>query len=150
MLGVRTVGWMQILTMVLKLVPMGAVIALGLWEFFTEPSVYTQNIPTTPINFADIAGASTLALFAMLGIECATIPAGRVRDPERTIPRATIVGTLITAFIYISVFVVPLLLIPQDELARSNAPFADLLSRFTALVRDTCSQYSWSSAVSGH
>ena len=131
MLGVRTVGWMQILTMILKLVPMGTVIALGLWEFFTEPSVYTQNIPATPINFADIAGASTLALFAMLGIECATIPAGRVRDPERTIPRATIVGTLITAFIYISVFVVPLLLIPQDELARSNAPFADLLSRFT-------------------
>jgi APA family basic amino acid/polyamine antiporter len=131
LLGVRTVGWMQILTMILKLVPMGAVITLGLYEFFTEPSVYTQHLPATPINFTDIAAASTIALFAMLGIECATIPAGRVRNPERTIPRATIVGTLITAFIYISVFVVPLLLIPQDELAKSNAPFADLLSRFT-------------------
>jgi APA family basic amino acid/polyamine antiporter len=130
LLGVRTVGWMQILTMILKLVPMGAVIVLGLWQFFTDPSAYTRHLPATPIEFGSIAGASTLALFAMLGIECATIPAGRVRNPERTIPRATIVGTLLTAFIYISVFVVPLLLIPQDELAKSNAPFADLLARF--------------------
>jgi basic amino acid/polyamine antiporter, APA family len=130
LLGVRTVGWMQILTMILKLVPMGAVIVLGLWQFFTDPLAYTRHLPATPIEFGSIAGASTLALFAMLGIECATIPAGRVRNPERTIPRATIVGTLLTAFIYISVFVVPLLLIPQDELAKSNAPFADLLARF--------------------
>ena len=130
LLGVRTVGWMQILTMILKLVPMGAVIALGLWQFFTDPSAYTRHVPATPIELGSIASASTIALFAMLGIECATIPAGRVRNPERTIPRATIVGTLLTAFIYISVFVVPLLLIPQDELAKSNAPFADLLARF--------------------
>jgi len=130
LLGVRTVGWMQILTMILKLVPMGTVIGLGLWQFFADPSAYTRHVPATPIELGSIAGASTLALFAMLGIECATIPAGRVRDPQRTIPRATIVGTLLTAFIYISVFVVPLLLIPQDELAKSNAPFADLLARF--------------------
>ena len=102
LLGVRTVGWMQILTMVLKLVPMGAVIALGLWQFFTDPAAYTRHLPATPIEFGSIASASTIALFAMLGIECATIPAGRVRNPERTIPRATIVGTLLTAFIYIS------------------------------------------------
>src|SRR6185295_13793912 len=113
LLGVRTVGWMQILTMILKLVPMGTVIGLGLWQFFADPSAYTRHVPATPIELGSIAGASTLALFAMLGIECATI-----------------VGTLLTAFIYISVFVVPLLLIPQDELAKSNAPFADLLARF--------------------
>jgi APA family basic amino acid/polyamine antiporter len=128
--GVRTVGGLQILTVVLKLVPMLAVMVLGAWELLTSPSAYTQHVPTTPFNVADISAATTIALFAMLGIECGTIPAGRVRDPSRTIPRATIAGTALTALIYISVFVVPLFLIPQDELAKSNAPFADLLSRF--------------------
>ena len=65
----------------------------------------------------------------MLGIECATIPAGRVRAPETTIPRATLAGTLIAALLYCAVSVVPMLLIPQAQLAASNAPFADLFSR---------------------
>jgi APA family basic amino acid/polyamine antiporter len=73
--------------------------------------------------------ASTAALFAMLGLESAAVPAGRVRDPARTIPRATLIGTLLTAAIYIAVSIVPMLLIPQNELARSEAPFADLLNR---------------------
>ncbi len=73
--------------------------------------------------------ASTIALYAMLGFESATVPAGRVRDPGRTIPRATLVGTLLTAAIYIAVSTVPILLIPQAELAKSQAPFVDLLNR---------------------
>ncbi len=74
--------------------------------------------------------ASTIALFAMLGIESAAVPAGRVRDPQRTIPRATMAGTLLTAAIYVAVSSMALLLIPQQELAQSSAPFADLLDGF--------------------
>ena len=33
-------------------------------------------------------------MFAYLGLESATVPAGDVRDPERTIPRSTILGIL--------------------------------------------------------
>jgi APA family basic amino acid/polyamine antiporter len=58
------------------------------------------------------------------------MPAGRVRDPGRTIPRATFIGTLLVALIYICVSLVPMLLIPQTELADSNAPFADLFARY--------------------
>jgi APA family basic amino acid/polyamine antiporter len=42
----------------------------------------------------------TQTLFAFVGLEVATL--GRRREePDRTIPRATLVGTLITAAIYI-------------------------------------------------
>jgi APA family basic amino acid/polyamine antiporter len=58
------------------------------------------------------------------------MPAGCVRDPARTIPRATFIGTLLVALIYICVCLVPMLLIPQSELAVSNAPFADLFARY--------------------
>ncbi|HKZ72894.1 MAG TPA: amino acid permease [Steroidobacteraceae bacterium] len=128
--GVRTVGWMQVVTTVLKLLPLLAVVLLGLWQLVSEPASYTTHVPATPLSLRDAMAASTIALFAMLGLECATIPAARVRDPERTIPRATLAGTIITSLIYIGVCAIPMFLIPQGELAASNAPLADLLSRF--------------------
>lgn len=124
--GIRTVSWVQVLTTLLKLLPLLAVMLFGLWLFVTEPAIYAEHVPATPATFDNLVQASTIALFAMLGIECATIPAGRVRDPERTIPRATLAGTLLLAVIYISVSIVPMLLLPQAELQASNAPFADL------------------------
>ena len=130
LLGVRAGGGVQIVTTVLKLLPMAAIILLGAWLLVTEPAVYARHPPATPITLEGLMAASTIALFAMLGIESAAVPAGRVRDPERTIPRATMVGTLLTAAIYIAVSSIALLLIQQEELAQSSAPFADLLDRF--------------------
>ncbi len=129
LMGARLAGWVQMFTTVLKLVPQFAVIVLGLWLLLTNPGVYTAHVPPNPPSWHEVSTVSTLALFAMLGIECAMIPAARVRDPERNIPRATLVGTLLTAVIYICISVVPMLLIPQQELAASNAPFADLFAR---------------------
>ena len=129
MRGARTAGWVQVMATVLKLAPLLGVVVLGVWVLVTHPSAYSQHVPPNPISLTQLTSVSTIALFAMLGIECATIPAGRVRDPQRTIPRATVLGTVITTVIYICVSVVPMLLIPQSELAASNAPFADLFGR---------------------
>ncbi len=128
--GARGAGWMQLSTTLLKLVPQIAVIVLGLWIFIDRPAAYLEHLPTTPASLHAVIGASTIALFAMLGVECAAIPAGLVHDPARTIPRATIVGTLIAASICVCISIVPMLLIPQAELAASNAPFADLIGRY--------------------
>jgi APA family basic amino acid/polyamine antiporter len=127
--GARAVGGVQIVTTALKLMPLVGVMCLGLWVLFTNPAAYTQHTPRSPATFGALSSVSTLTLFAMLGIECAMIPAGRVRDPARTIPRATVIGTIATAVIYIGVSLVPMLLIPQAALAASNAPFADLFAR---------------------
>ncbi len=127
--GARTGGRVQVLTAALKLVPLALVILLGLWTLVADPMAYTENIPTVPITLQSTMAASTIALFAMLGLESATVPASRVRDPEITIPRATLVGTLLTAAVYIAVTAVATLLVPQETLAASSAPFVDLLDR---------------------
>jgi APA family basic amino acid/polyamine antiporter len=127
--GVRTAGWVQLLTTSLKLLPQLAVILLGVAVLVTHPHAYREHLPGNAPSWREVASVSTIAMFAMLGVECATIPAGRVRDPERTIPRATLIGTLIAAAIYICISVVPMLLIPQKELTAANAPFADLFTR---------------------
>jgi APA family basic amino acid/polyamine antiporter len=131
LLGVRTGGGVQVATTVVKLLPMAVIIALGAWLLGSEPGVYARHPPTTPLTLEGLMAASTIALFAMLGIESAAVPAGRVRDPEQTIPRSTMAGTLLTAAIYIAVSSMALLLIPQQELSQSSAPFADLLDDFT-------------------
>jgi len=127
--GVRTAGWVQVLTAALKILPQLGIIALGVWQLFTQPAAYVANVPPTPLSLPAVMSASTIALFAMLGVECAAIPAGKVVDPARTIPRATFAGTLIVALIYICISIVPMLLIPQPELMNSSAPFADLFAR---------------------
>ena len=42
----------------------------------------------------------TLTLFAYIGVESASIPGQAVKDPARTIPRATI-GTGLAAVVYL-------------------------------------------------
>jgi basic amino acid/polyamine antiporter, APA family len=129
-LGIRTAAWMQVTTTVFKLLPQVGIIGLGVWQLFSHPEAYTAQVPPNASSTREVLQASTLALFAMLGIESAMIPAGKVRDPARTIPRATIVGMLAAGGVYLCISIVPMLLIPQAELAASNAPFADLFGKF--------------------
>jgi APA family basic amino acid/polyamine antiporter len=128
--GARTAGWVQVWTTILKLVPQLGIVALGIWAVFAPHATSPVHLPTTPASLSGVITASTLALYAMLGVESAAMPAGRVCDPGRTIPRATFIGTLTVAAVYICVSLIPMLLIPQGELAASNAPFADLFARF--------------------
>ena len=141
-IGIRMAASIQIITTVLKLLPQAGIILLGLWLLVVNPTLYLGNIPPNPFSFRGVLDASTNTLYAMLGIECAAIPAAKVLDPGRTIPRATLVGTLVTAIVYIGVSLLPLFLIPQAELAASNAPFADLFVRYLG------PQYGWWLALS--
>ncbi|MEO7050171.1 MAG: amino acid permease, partial [Rhodanobacter sp.] len=128
--GVRTGGAVQIVTTTLKLLPMLAIALLGGWVLLTSPGSYVAHPPTTPVSFGGVMAASTIALFAMLGIESASIPASRVDNPGRTIARATMAGAILVAAIYLVVSAVPLLLIRQDVLANASAPFALLMDQF--------------------
>lgn len=129
--GARAGGRVQVTTTVLKLLPMGFVILLGGWVLVTEPAEYARHVPSTPISGAAVLAASTIALFALLGVEAATIPAARVRDAARTIPRATLVGAVVAAAVCIAISAVLLFLVPQQALAVSQAPFVDLLERYS-------------------
>jgi APA family basic amino acid/polyamine antiporter len=66
----------------------------------------------------------------LLGLESATVPAGKVVDPVRTIPRATLVGTIFTGLIYLLVCSAVVLLMPATTLQVSNAPLADFVGRY--------------------
>jgi APA family basic amino acid/polyamine antiporter len=128
--GARAGGGVQVLTTVLKLVPMVVVIVLGVFFAITAPAGFMSQPVQSPSGVQPLLAASTIALFAMLGLESATVPAGKVRDPERTIPRATLVGTLIAGLVYVAISAIPLLVLPQTTVATSSAPFVTLIDHW--------------------
>jgi len=125
--GIRVSGWVQSVTTVLKLLPLLAVALLGLRVLRgSDVSAATA----VPISVSGVTAAATLTLWAMLGLESATIPADKVANPGRTIPVATLLGTVITALVCAFACTTVLLLVPPATLAESNAPFVDLAAQF--------------------
>jgi len=122
-MGVRNAGFVQLVTTILKIVPLAVISTLGLLYFNIDN--FTPFNTSDESSFSAITATGALTLWAFLGLESATIPAEDVKDPTRTIPRATVLGTLFSAVIYILGTVAVMGIIPPSALANSTAPFAD-------------------------
>ncbi len=126
LLGVREAGIFQSVTTFTKLIPFLAIATIGLlWVRRENFSVFN---PSGKPLFAAGAAVAPLIMFAYLGLESATVPAGDVRDPERTIPRATLLGISSAAILYVLGTVTVMGVIPRAQLERSSSPFSDACS----------------------
>jgi APA family basic amino acid/polyamine antiporter len=121
--GIKASGKVQLITTVIKILPLLFIILFGIF-FFKLDNLPAFNL-TGESNFTTLSAVATLTLYAFLGIECATIPAGNIENPEKTIPRATMLGTIITTALYILGTVVLFGILPLDILQKSPAPFAE-------------------------
>lgn len=121
--GVRAAGRMQVVTTVLKVLPLAVIGLAGLSRF--TPAHFDIPASDAATLGSSVIAVVTLTLWAFLGLETATIPAGSVRDAARVIPRATIAGTLAAAAIYIVCTVGVMSVVAPDVLASTTAPFAD-------------------------
>src|SRR5688572_22578793 len=118
--GVRSAGGVQVATVVLKLAPLIVLMVMGLW--YLEPAHFEPFNPTgKPVTQA-AGAAAALALWSMLGLESASVAAGKVRDPDRNVARATIWGTALAALFTALVCMGAMAIVPTEQLAKSNAP----------------------------
>ncbi|WP_019670597.1 amino acid permease [Eudoraea adriatica] len=127
--GVRESGKIQVVTTILKLTPIVMIIVGGFF-YFNIDNFIPFNVSDSS-SFEAIAITSTMTLYAFLGFESATIPSDNVKDPGKTIPRATMLGTLITTMVYILGTIAVMGMVPLGELAISPAPFADAMGIMT-------------------
>lgn len=121
--GVHAAGLFSEVTSYAKMIPFGAVALLGL--FFIDTSHFAEFNPSGQPLLQASAALAPLTMFAYLGLESATVPAGDVRDAERTIPRSTVLGIAIAATLYVLGTIVVMGLVPQQELVKSVAPFSE-------------------------
>ena len=122
-LGILTSGILQLITTILKIVPIVLIGLVGL--FYMQWNNFLPFNASGTTTIAAITATTTLTFFAFLGIECATIPSGSVANSATTVAKATTLGTLIATLVYILGTVSVMGMIPAAALKNSVTPFAD-------------------------
>ena len=129
LLGARDVGRLQVFTVILKLMPLVAVVVILAGLAVTDPGRFAARAHAgfDPVQITPALG---LAFFALVGFECAGVCAERVRDPGRIIPLATMAGVVVTGALYLLVSTGVVYALPQQALADSGAPIAMFVGEF--------------------
>ncbi len=123
-LNIKKAGNLQVITTVLKLLPLFALLIFGVGHINTENFVPFNTTGET--HLTAIVGAATITMWAFAGFETGTVPADNVENADKVIPRATIIGTLITMGVYIGISAIVLGIIPACDLMNNTAPIADV------------------------
>lgn len=111
--AVDTLGGMTMF----KLAPLLLIGALGL---------VLAPIPTPALpEFSAVEGVALVALYAFVGFEAATIPAGETRNPKSAIPRALLLTVAGVTLLYVIVQ----LAYSASGIGESDAPLADLAAQ---------------------
>jgi APA family basic amino acid/polyamine antiporter len=126
--GAGAAGRFQLATLIVKLVPLVVVLALIGWMLARPDGPRLPPVTPQSLNLAGVTASATLTLWALLGFECASLAAAKVRDPARNIVRATLIGTGATGLLYLTVCSGIALLLPPAIAAKSSAPFADFVA----------------------
>ncbi|HNV77709.1 MAG TPA: amino acid permease [Gemmatimonadaceae bacterium] len=130
-LGIRPGAALQNLLTGAKILALSALIVGGLvlWVRMGAPLPVPDAPPPRESLVAGFAAAFVAVLFTIGGWQQMNMVAGEIRDPERTIPRALLIGILIVVAIYLGANAVYLRALGRDGLASSAAVAADAASR---------------------
>jgi APA family basic amino acid/polyamine antiporter len=121
--GVKAAGRFAEITTYSKLVPFAGIALLGL--FYVDVANFTPFNSEQTSLFTAAAALAPVTMFAFLGLESATVPAGDVRNAAITIPRSTVLGISIAALLYVLGTVAVMGVVPTTQLVTSVAPFSD-------------------------
>jgi basic amino acid/polyamine antiporter, APA family len=117
--GIRqTVGVSTVFSLA-KLIPLFAIAIAGM--FFIDPQAVR---PGAPPSSSDLSAAILLAAFAFFGFDSATILAGEVENPRRSVPFAIFLSVGIVTTLYTLIQIVCVGTLPN--LATSDRPIADV------------------------
>ena len=121
--GVRQMAWFQNITVVLKFLPLLFVGVVG-WFFVSSANFGPFNASGGSL-YSCIGIAASVALFSFIGVEVAAMTAKRVRDPRKNVGRASVLGTGVSAILYLLVSAAVMGLVPHHALVGNGAPFVN-------------------------
>jgi APA family basic amino acid/polyamine antiporter len=124
--GIKNMGVVQVFRSILKFVALAFMGTVGL--FYIKSGNFTPFNTSGESAVSAIGGGMAIALFSYLGVETAAVATAKVRDPDRNVPRATVLGTLATAVVYMLSLVAVFGILPSDKLADANAPFSSAVN----------------------
>ena len=128
MRGIKAAGELNFVTVLIKILPLAAVVVIAAALGFGGGPLQKIDVPAP--SFANIATASALCLWALTGFEFSLAPVGKIRDPERNLARALVLGLATIAIGYLLSTLALSLIIPNATIAGSVAPFPDAIGRY--------------------
>ncbi len=126
--GLHAAGGVQLVTSIVKLLPFAAVIGLAVWRLAIHGGALLPPVHAGTFTLSGATGAVGLTLFAMLGLESAAMPVDAVENPEVIVPRATMIGTGLSAVVSLIATCAVALMLPADAVASSQAPVSDFIA----------------------
>lgn len=124
-IGVKAAGRTNDALTLLKLGPLIFFAASGLIYAAVNPATAISNFsPFSPYGFGNFGITLVLIFWAYAGFEISTIPAEEIEKPNKTIPKAIILGISIVIIFYLTTNAVLFAVRPSDQLAKDTAPLA--------------------------
>jgi len=121
--GIRQMAWFENVSVVLKFLPLLFVGIVG-WFFVTAANFGPFNASGGSF-YSAIGIAAGVALFSFIGVEAAAMTAKRVRNPRVNVERASILGTALSAVLYVLVTAVVMGLVAHHTLVDTGSPFVN-------------------------
>ncbi|MGD8105645.1 cadaverine/lysine antiporter [Pantoea sp. FN0302] len=123
MLGGSWVSRLTTIGLFMVLIPVVLTAVVG-WHWFDIATYHANWNTSNTTDTHAVINSILLCLWAFVGVESAAVSSGMVKNPQRTVPLATILGTGIAGIIYIAATQVISGMYPASEIAASGAPFA--------------------------
>ena len=121
--GVREASAVQLFTTIVKIVPLLLVGFIGI--MFGDVTHIQAINPNDGSWFNMVAALCLLIMWGFIGVESATLPSEDTINPNKTIARASILGTLTALSVYIIAMFGIMSIMSLAELQNSSSPFTD-------------------------
>ena len=133
-LGIKPSAFVQNSLTIAKIAALGGLIVLGVarWTATRTPDDAASTFDGSLLE--GLATAFPAVLFTIGGWQQMNMVAGEIREPERTIPRALLLGIAIVIFVYLGANAVYLHVLGPAGLAASSAVAGDAATRLVGPV----------------
>jgi APA family basic amino acid/polyamine antiporter len=150
LIGIHTAGVVQLFLTIIKISPLILITLIGFGSIHLDNLLQFSTGNTTA--FSAFGSAAAITFWAFIGLESATVPAENTQG-YRDIFRATVMGTIIAAIIYVTSTFVIMGMIPLSQLTHSQFPFAEAASQLfgvnAAAALAVCAVISGLGALNG-
>ncbi len=125
-IGVKAAGRVNDVLTIAKLAPLVFFVVAGIAWVALNLGAAGANFapPMAPFGFGNFGTALVLIFWAYAGFEISTIPAEEITDPEKTIPKAIVLGIVIVIVFYLTTNAVLFGVRNWTLLAKDTAPLA--------------------------
>lgn len=134
LLGIKLYEVIQNLATIAKILPF--ILFIGMGIFYIEPVNFTPLVPNGVYTPGSFGAAAVMLFFAFTGFESLAVAAAEMENPQKNLPKATLITIFTVSAIYILLLACAIGIM-GDELADTTAPVQAAFTRIAGAFGTT-------------